>query len=96
MKIEKTTEGFVLITELSTAKEMCLFDRVTHEHSEYSTDYSDFKQENKIQCSYPAYDIIGNSVVASILFWNIYKNFKEEHVIKIQKYIKKNMYTKII
>lgn len=39
MKIEKTTEGFVLITELSTAKEMCLFDRVTHEHSEYSTDY---------------------------------------------------------
>jgi hypothetical protein len=91
MRIEETKEGFVLIAEMSTAKEMCLFDRITYEHSEYTTDYAEFKEENNIQCSYPAYDIIGNSVVASILFWNIHKYFKEEHVIKIQKYIQKKM-----
>jgi hypothetical protein len=90
MKIEETVNGFMLIKEISTAKEMCLFDKVTHEHSEYTTPYSDFKEQNNIQCSYPSYDFIGNNVIASILFWNV-KNFKKEHVVKIQKFIEKKI-----
>ena len=89
-KIENSVKGFTLIAELSTAKEMCLFNSVTHEHSEYTTPYAEFKQNNDIQCSYPHYDFIGNSVIASIVFWNV-KYFKEEHLVKIQKFIQKSM-----
>lgn len=90
MRIEETVEGFTLITELVTAKEMYLYDCATHQHSEYSTDFSEFREDNDIQCGIRSYDFIGNTVIATILFWNV-KNFKEEHVVKIQKYIEKKM-----
>lgn len=89
-KIENSVGVFTLITELVTAKEMCLFDRVTHEHSEYDTNYSDFKENNNIQCSSPKYDFVDDNVIASIVFWNV-KNFQEEHAGKVQKFIQKTM-----
>jgi hypothetical protein len=89
MRIEKTVEGFTLITELVTAKEMYLYDCATHQHSEYDTDISEFAEKNKISIFYPKYTVIGNSVIGVMVFYN--NKTTKEDVVKIQKYIEKKM-----
>lgn len=89
MKIEETTGTFTLITELVTAKEMRLYDCATHQHTEYCTDISEFADKNNIDIFYPKYNIIGNSVIASIPFYN--NKTTKSDVVKIQKFIEKKM-----
>jgi hypothetical protein len=88
-KTINTPECVLLLVEIATAKEMLKFKFATYVESNEHYDLSDFTMfieiDNDISCSYPQYDYIGDTVVASIEFYR--KLTADREIAKMQDYL---------
>lgn len=67
-----TTEGYKLIFELTTVKELRLFDIVSHQDYEHGSLFTDFLQENQISGYGGDYTIVNDNLVT--VAFNFYRH----------------------
>ena len=99
-RIEKLTEteGFKLIIDLTTAKEMYLFALASYSNNERGGIFSDFIEENNIELFMRTYTIVDDMVSVSFDFYTYETGFEKRVVnpddsdaVKTINFIQENM-----